>query len=443
MEYRLALLISGHIAFLATVIAMFYYVYTIRTIRDRVSTTTYRALWFYGAASVFLSLLILVVGYTPSLIVQRIPILLFNQFLLNAVSHIATENRRVHYVTYGISAIVLFITIFIVITRRTTYSPFLSTVVSIFIISLILITLGVIIQSPSPFTIGFLIQEVSFLVFWILATNGLLYSTPEVYPLVFIPATIATALLGSILKPWRRIVSLYLFTNALFIGLGLIVAAFLTGETIISLFVIVILIPVIPAMLSLEFFAEQMSITKAVVPTYITTSLVALSLMIVVLSVDWAFGYFTATIFPSLDWLELVLGIIMGSAALLAGLATFLQRGLKIIRRFLLAFIVLMAVLGLPYVQNGRWTIDDLLFAVIPIIAIAIIAYTRTAIRLRRLGAVKAARNFVAFMLGILISSIAILGAFDFPIIVSAVLFVTGAIALTFSSPKILKPRAL
>ncbi|MHA1772463.1 MAG: hypothetical protein ACTSYL_12810 [Candidatus Thorarchaeota archaeon] len=436
MDFNIALLVSAHVAFFIMLGSFAVYSRRVYSVRDRVSSSTFRALVFFGLTSFFLGLIILVAAYTDSLTAQRYWILFFMMALINSLVHIATEQKRIHYVSYAITIILIIAQIIVTTLIPSEASPILVTFLAVTMVLVIIGSIWTFSSSPGPFAGGLLIFETTFLIFWYLATSGILYTNVQSFLFVFLPVVMATALLGSLLRPPRTIITLFIGVYSLVVTSGLAFASILSNEYTITIYVLVANIPVFASILSIDFFAEQMSTTHATVPTYITVTLVTISLTIIFTCVDWAFAIQEMITLEPLSWFEVILGVIAASAFIMSGVATLTQKGHRYIRRLLLANIAVFSLLGNDFIRNGRWDFDLLGIIIFAEVSVGLLAYGRTALRLRRLGAKKAARNFVAFNIASILLGLVILISFYLPLVVIVSIMILGAGALVLSSPR-------
>ncbi|MCF2137630.1 MAG: hypothetical protein K9W43_10410 [Candidatus Thorarchaeota archaeon] len=437
MDFNLALIVSAHVAFFLMLGALAVYSRRIYLVRDRVSSSTFRALVFFGIASFFMGLIILVASYTDSLMVQRTWVLLFMMALINSIVHIATDNKRIHYVIYAYTLIrIVSQLIILFVNQRGVPSIIFITLLALNMILVIIASIWIFSRSPGPFAGGLLTLESTFLIFWYLATSKTLYSDVQSFLFVFVPIVMAASLLASLLRPPRTIITLFVGIYALVLSSGLFVGTIIAGDYDIALYIFVANIPILATIFSIDFFAEQASSTHATVPTYITIALVSISIAIVFTCVDRAFAFRPHVTLEFLSWLEVILGTIAASSFIMSGIATIVQKGHRHIRRLLLANISMLAVLGHPFIRGDRWTFEVIGIFIFIEVSIGIFAYGRTSWRLYRLGAKRAAYNFISFNIASVLLGVIIIISFFVPLLILLTVLIVATVAMMLSSPR-------
>ncbi|MHA1247030.1 MAG: hypothetical protein ACTSPE_06860 [Candidatus Thorarchaeota archaeon] len=441
MDFVTVVQIGATLSLAVLAVSLTVFLRRVATVRGKVTSTTFRALIFFGISSFMIGVIVVVAAFTNDLTAQRVPITIFVVTAMASIAHIATDDRRVHHAMYVTAMVLLLaaVTVPLYLPPHTTRQLMFFSLFVSFIMVMIL-SIWVFWSSPSPFTGSLVALGTSFIVVWgVIATVGIA-GNMELMPVIFIPIAIASAVLASILKPWRMILTLFTAVYAVVNLVSLGVNALMSSEFFTFGFVAAAAIAALATIVSIDFFAEQATSTQAVVPTYVTVSLIAVSMLFVIHSMEWAFAYPLLTLWTFI-WAEWILANVTIASFMLAGLATFMSKSIRHARRIVLAITTTLIVLGSDFASAGRWTVEALIPFVLAELAIGVYAYVRTARRLRNLGAKRAASHFLAFMSSIVLGALVVLVSFEIPPVLTMGLFVMIALALTQSSPR--KPKLL
>ncbi len=435
MDYYTVLQFGSVMSLVLLVLALGIYVRAVAGVRHGLSSSTVRALAFFGAATVTIGVIVLVGVFWPDLTAQRLPITFYMVFLINAVIHIATDSSVIHRLGYAGTTVLIGLAVIvpIVLDPTTTYELMVLSLAVLFTLTLLL-TVWILYSSPSPFAASLLGIEGSFLIVWTLILTGQLITNLQLMPYVFVPAALSAALLASVTRPWRLIASLYTVFYAVMNVAPIALALALDADYFRLAFVVIATLPVFASLFSLDFFAQQATTTKASVPSYITASLVAASLLVTLHIVEWAFSY-PNLVLLDIQWLEWVLGNGTIGAFVVAAIATITKRYVSLARRVFLVFVTVVSVLAHDFASAGRWTLESLLWAPAGMLVVGIVAYAYTVRRLYRLGARTAAGYFAWFMLSIVLLVFAVMLSFVIPVPITLFLFVGVSISLLLSSP--------
>ncbi|MBD3157391.1 MAG: hypothetical protein GF309_01260 [Candidatus Lokiarchaeota archaeon] len=437
MDFVFASMIAGLVTSLLLVVSLIVYARSVHSVKGRIASNTLHALILFGGAGVALAGLSVASSLYSGTAANRPWIVLFFAFLIVSQVKVATKSKRIHYATYGIVILAILFGMVVAHASPTQTSPILLFVLSIIFAASLLLSLFLLWDSPSPFSAGMLVLLAAFLVSWISIVSGIFQQNPEYFLVLFVPAIIDSALLASMLKPWRRIITLVVLFTGIVVGTSMFIASFLAGDTRIWLLTVFSFLAAFSAIGGIDFFVEQYQETRARIPGYISIFLVSLSLLIINHIIF--FGVFET--YGHNDWnllyLEWVIGVVAAGAYVMTSIQPMVSTGTsKYARRFVLAFMAVMTVLGNEYVRYGRWVYDDIFPLLLSFVGIGVIGYILVVRRLLDSGNRNAAANFVGLMTGALATAFVIEYSDNLPFVVTLILLIITTVMIYRSSPR-------
>jgi len=424
------------------------FISALRKTHGSVAPNTFRALVMFAISAIMLGMIAVTTVYVSGTVGQRIWIALYLIFIINCQAQVATSDRRVHYVTYLAAILAAVGGIVSGMSSPTEVSPVLGMALAISFVVSFIVAFYLVLDAPSPFTVGILLLDLAFLGAWFSILEGLVPSVPEALVLVFLPVVTASAILGSMLRKWHRTVSLFLGFVAAIPCLSVSVAGLISdavGTWEIWSFGFVALFVSMAALASLEYFLQQIGEAGAKVPQYMAIALAVISTMAGIHSVhhtvfiDVGVGSPTMA-FSFLLWTEWIIGLAGVSVFILAAFKSILRPvTFSAVRYVLIVLVSVLILLANEIVANGRWSYDQLFPALVGLIVFGILGYIEIARRLRTAGAGRAARNFVVFSLASLIFAVTIFMTEDLSVPIILVLLAISGIMYVSSSPRQLR----
>jgi hypothetical protein len=427
---------------------------SIYRIRKDVTDATFRALLFFGAASVTLGFIVINTTFLQGTIGQRTWIAFFLVFIILSEVHVATDSKKVHRGLYVIAVLALSAAALVAVQSPTEVSPILGNALTIAVIVAIILGAWLAYDSPSPFTLSNLLLLGAFLTSWALITQGTFgrqidLRSVNLFLILFLPGLVASSIMASMLKPWRRIFTYFIIFTAVMtgasIGLGALISRAVAADLQIALFVFAASIIIVASAGSIDFFLEQSAETGARIPLYMAATLLATAGVLIVHLVFYPIVLLSGTMEdPVLSYAQWIVGLFGAGAFVVGGLHSIVGKNtIGYVRRGVLIFIAAMIVLLNPIVRvdtlgNYRWMSTDLVPYLLVVLGVGITGYLLVARRLRRVGSNRAARNFVAFAFSSLATAIVVFLAEYLSFIgVMAMVVVLGC-AMLSTSPRII-----
>ncbi|MHA1654465.1 MAG: hypothetical protein ACTSYX_05975 [Candidatus Thorarchaeota archaeon] len=450
MDYNLVLSIAAHAGFFISLFSVVLFHRTYRFVAPTVGARTRHSLVLFAVAALWYTVSPLISLYFFD--IGRLVFAFGVALLANSVSEIYFESDRavvagrVFTVVYVIMSVAVFLYAYhlFVIMGMT---------MSLIVIAVMYVAAKIHMVSPSPYSVSvFAISGLTIGLAYLLHT-GFIFNNPQYFAILVLPTSLISAFLVSVNRPWRLIVNLTVVYFALGTSVPLVAASLLSGEFGIYSLVMAGAMAVIATVIPLNYFLIEAGETRARTPYFLAVTLFSLAFLISTHYVNWAFAFGT-TPYTNTDPLVLLftvirgqwdymivytdwlLGLIAVTSFMLAGLATFMPKSIRHARRIVLAITTTLIVLGSEFASAGRWTVEALVPFVLAELAVGVYAYVRTARRLRKLGAKRAASHFVAFMSSIVLGALVVLVSFEIPPVLTMGLFVMIALALMRSSPR-------
>ncbi len=453
MDFTLTLQIGSIVTAGILVISAAEFGRSIYGIRGDVSSSTFRALVFFGAASLALGLIVINTTFVAGTIGQRTWIALFLVFIIVSEVHVATDSKRAHRGIYVVAIFALSAAALVAMQSPSEVSPILATALAIAVTTAILFGAWLIYDSPSPFTVGLLLLLGAFLASWSIITQGVFVQEIDVssfnlFLILFLPGMVASSIMISMLKPWRQILTSFIVFTSIMTATSIGLAALLTYSAAVDLqiavFVFATCIIVVSSTASVDFFLEQSAETNARIPLYMALTLVSIAGLLVLHMLFYPMLLLTGiNEDPLLSYIQWILGM-TGTATFVIGgfYSVITKKTVGYLRRGLLIFIAVMAVLANPVIRSDslgvtyRWVYDDLFPYLLGVILVGVVGYMLVVRRLRRVGSHRAARNFMSFAFSALATAAVIFFSDDLPyVVIVGLIVVLGSLMLS-SSPR-------
>ncbi len=438
MDYVLAFQIGAIISAVILFFTLARFSYSLRRLRGKVSMATFRALMFLGGATLSLGMIIVTTAFVSGTVIQRPWLLMFFAFLIFSQVQVATNMQLLHRLSYIIVILAIIDALFISITSPLTISPHLLTLmVGGFILSLSL-SIYLLKQSITIYSVSVFLLQVLFLLSWYVISNELITNlVTEPFLLIFMPTVIASAMLGSLLRPWRQIVYLCVLFFALIACPSIGIAALLSSPHYeIAVFAFGALFVALCALLSLDYFLREAIETGTHIPRYMSVCLIVAALLASSHTVAFSIVISTGEVAWNLSFVEWLVGLIGIAAFILCGHYAILSRSVfSAMRRVLICIVAVLFILGNAYVQDARWNFIDLVPSAAALILFGVAGYIKFAQRLQREGAARTARRFITFANMPLLFAISMMLTENLPFIIPMTLTVACGILLIVSSP--------
>ncbi|MEM2143047.1 MAG: hypothetical protein QXS20_01345 [Candidatus Thorarchaeota archaeon] len=406
--------VAAVLSFGILLVSLVQYTLAVGSKRRALKPSTVRALAFFGISSLMVGLMAITLVFAEGTIVQRLWISIYLIFIINCEVQVATEDRRAHLLVYAIAVFSALGAIYAVSISPTEVSPILMTALTISSVVSLLLSVYLLRAAPSPFTNGVFLLNLTFLGLWYLIASGPLLTEILLYLkffLIFLPVIVVSSMMGSLLKTWRRSVSLFALFLVLLPTVSISIVAVLVGG--ISLwqvwtFSIVALLVSIVAVGSLEPLLGHIS-PSTKVPLYLSVSLIVICGLSAFQSLMW-----TAIVAGEMPrstvggeyllYVEWLIGTVGVAAFILSSTRPlFSPMTFSIFRLSIIGLSSSQAVLALPALRYDstwtamRWDYEALYPVMIALLLVGTVGYLEIARRLARLGSFRAAVRFAAF----------------------------------------------
>ncbi len=442
MDFGLSLSISGILVSLMLYIALAVYYRRVHAIYSEITRPTQRSLVLFGVAAAAMGL----TGITGLYMAHFVPIwvaVLFSSLLVSQLNLIIESEKtlkRSIAITILLAAGVVIETI---ARYFVSFTPIMLMIgLSVFIVGTFAASIYLLKESPSPFTGSMLVLVTITVVAWVAATIADLHGNPEYFIVNIAPLIVTTGILASLLRPWRRIISISVALLAFTVGVALGIPAFMAGEIEIVMFAAVVAFAGICVAVPLDYFIEQATITRAKTPIYISLTLVMVALLAITHSSNYAIAYVSGAWVwdPTILFINWVFGIAAVCCFIMAGISVSFSNVARGASRDLLIGIgVALTMLGHPFVMNDRYILESLYLPLVILIAIGFIALSKVSLKLYRMGSGKSAARFVFFMFASLAIALVTMFADQMPIIFTVVMEISAGILLLASNPRALR----
>ena len=438
MDFELSLMISGLLVSVTIYLGLLIYGRRLKSVYNDVSRPTANALVLFGIANAFMGLMGISGVLAPEYSMIWIAFM-FSSLLLTELNLIITNESTIK----RIAIIVLLLAIGVMIdglasiflgTQRIIMMP----VLAVLIIGTTGASLYLLKETPNPFTGSIFTVIVLLLTAAFTAQTGIVASNPEYFIIQMAPMTVAAAVLLSMLRPWRHIISYTIVLLAFVVGTSLAIPAYLDGDTSILIFSIVAAFAGTATVIPLDFFIRQATETKASTPLYISLTLFFVALLAITHSNNYAISLSTIGIWdPNILFVDWFFGIFGVAAFIMAALSASASEQTRMAsRETLLAYGCILLTLGHPFVINERYTLNVLYIGVIIPLIIGFVSFLNVVYKLSKAGAAMAGARFLAFMFASLFLGIIAMFADVIDINIIAILMVTAGLLMIGSSPR-------
>ncbi|MFW9847908.1 MAG: hypothetical protein ACFFF4_02145 [Candidatus Thorarchaeota archaeon] len=448
MDFTLSVTISGIISTILVLIALVVYYRRYREISPQLTAPTRKALSAFGIAVFFLAL----VGPT-GLLISEFSMMwiacLFAAIIIAQLNLAMDDEKKVRRISVALIAMAL-------VTMLEAFARvFIPSYPTAFLTMMLLATMmvGAIIgsvyvlrESPSPFTVSMFIIIIFTLISAFTASTGFIVGTPQFFILQIMPIVVAAGVVGSMLRPWRNIITLTMLGLIVTAGPSLFIPAFIAGDTTIFLFTVSLTFALISLTIPLSFFLQQAVDTRATTALYISISLISIGLM----ALTHGNNFSIANSYIG-SWDELILfmdwglGLIaVGAFTMAAIAASFSSTVRHASREFIIAFGFTLLTLGMPFVRwvevGGeliqRWELDPLYLGVFALLLISFSIFGRLSYQLYKAGAGRAGLRFIFFMFAALFLGIVAMFSDNIPLDYLVPMLLLAGVMLIFSSPR-------
>ncbi len=438
MNFEISILIAGLLSALAIYLGLIVYASRLRKVYNDVSKPIARALVVFGISTFFMGLIGISGVIAPNL--SMVPISFMLAALLIAELNLAFSNellvKRASIVVILLSFIVFIETVLGVLIS---YSGFmLMPVLALLFVTSLITSIYLLKESPNPFSASIFILVVSLTIAAAFAATGILGAHPEYFIIQVIPLIVGAAVLGSMLRPWRHIISLSIGILAIIVGLSLAIPAYLDGDTNIMIFALVAAFAGAATVIPLDFFVDQATTTRATTPMYMSSTLILVALLVITHSNNYAIslsaigGWDPYILF--LDWFFGLFGVAAFTMASVTAMTS--KQTSHRMREIIIASVCILLTLGHPYVIDGRYELDVLYIGLMIILGIGFIEFFGVAYKLAKAGAAMAGARFVAFMFAGLGIGIVAMFADLIPLEITGSMLVVAGVLLIVSSPR-------
>lgn len=447
MDFEIALYISGTITAFSLALALVVYGVQIRGVFSDVSKSTRRALIHFGVSGV-LTFVVTIAGlFWRGFFMSWMGF--FFAFIISTILYILYPDSKRASIGRA-AAMLIAVLMLLENSYRFFFEPLFTSMmeylgVTILLIGSFVYAIVLVRDTPSAFTGSILLILVLYVITAVTAASNFIFVHHEYFIIQSTPILVSAAVFGSVRKPWRIMISIFLVLLFVSLGGGLLWGAFVAGEMAIVQFTVIALFAGMCVVAPLNFFVQQGVDTGARTPQLIGNVLIALALLIATHTNSWAV-YQSVTyepLKPALVWnewfvsVDVILGVIaIMSFLMAAGAASFGARAYGNIRDAALMLGTGIIVLGLYPVRLDRWQ-ANLLYPVLALfIVVGVAIFARLSLRIYRAGSSRAAQNFMTFILSSLVIGIVTMYSDQIQLeLVFVLLFLAGLLALASSPP--------
>jgi hypothetical protein len=315
---------------------------------------------------------------------------------------------------------------------------------TIYLVSAFLFSFILIRETPSAFTGSIMLILVLYVVTAVTAGTYFIFDHTEYFIIQSLPILVSAAVFGSVNRPWRTMVTLFIVFTAIAMTGGLVLGALLADpiEWLTLMFVIPAALAGLALVAPMNYFIEQAVKTGTRTPQFISVVLATVSILTLTHSNSFAIYISQGNIWNEFFvWSDVILGSIAIIAFLIAGASASFGEGAYIVTRELgVMFGTAMIVLGFPVIRG--WPSETVWRAAVlyPYLVIAMIVgillFARTSYRLHKAGATRAAQNLMTFVFAALIIGVVTMFSDQLSIfVVMLMLAIAAGLALASSPP--------
>jgi hypothetical protein len=438
MDFGLSLILSGVFVSITIYCGLFVLTRRLRNVYNDVSKPIANALILFGIANAFMGLMGITGIYAADYSMIWV-VFMFACLLLSEITLIVTNETTVKRMGIVIFAMAIIVMIDVVISVLFGGPQIiLMPVLGIFVIGSLIASIYLLKETPNPFTGSIFTLIILLLVSAFAAQSGIVGLHPEYFIIQIAPLIVATAVLLSMLRPWRHIVSYSVGILAAIVGLSLATSAYLDGDFNIAIFSLLAAFAGAATVIPLDFFIKQAVETKASTPRYISITLLFVGLLAITHSNNYAISYSAIGIWDTtilfVDWF---LGLFGVCAFLMAAISASTSQAVRSASKdVLIGTGCILVTLGHPFVENGRYDLNPLYLAVFVLLIIGFIGFFNIVYRLSKAGATMAGARFLAFMFASLALGIVAMFADRIPIDLLVILMIAAGVLLIVSSPR-------
>ncbi len=443
MDFMEALNASGQVIVVILAVNLMIYYGRIREVISDVTPGTRRALYSYGLSGFGMIAASLVSINPPTRFFVMSAGAFFLGFILYAEMWILFEEKRAKQ---GGNITILLMLLSLVGTLGGEYIHSLfdmltMTSLLILLIGTIYFTVVLLRENPTTFTASLLAVLVLYLATWVIGMTGWTFANPEFYVLQILPLIVAASIFGSVRRPWRRTLALFIMLTNFSVLVPLITTSYYSNEIMIWGVLMFELIAGIALIAPIEYFSLQATKTGSLTSRYLGIVVSCIALLTVSHGLSWAVfqsngGVPNVSWNPYMIWFDVVIGSVAIVAFILAPIVTLFGDWVySTSREIMVVFASILAVLAFPLVQEGRYTNDPLWLTIGIVILIGLVMYLSVGYLLYAAGAKRAAANLMVYVFSVIIIALATMYSDDIPLYMVLTSLLIGAVLAVASSP--------
>lgn len=445
MDFEIALYISGSITAVILAITLAVFGVRIRRVFSEVTKGTRYALMSFGASGIMTVVVVITGLYYRGFFMSWMGF--FFAFLASSILYILyPDGKRAYYARIGfyILAFVMFaenfVEVYNIVPGMGMYMRMLGLTIyltSSFVLAGILIR-----ETPSAFTGSIMLILILYIVTAFTASTYLIFDNPEYFIIQSLPILVSAAVFGSVNRPWRTMVSLFVVFMALAMAGGLLVGAILASEWTTVWFTVAATIAGLSLVAPLNYFIGQAVESGGRTPQFISVVLVTVSILTLTHVNSFSIWVTQGEVWNEFFvWSDVLLGSVAIISFLLAGASAAFGEGTYIVTRELsVMFGTAMIVLGFPVIRGWpgeAWRAAQLYPYLGIAMAIGVLLFVRTSYALYKAGARRAAQNLMTFMFAALIIGIITMFSDQIPLVFTIILLIVASGLALASSPPI------